>query len=116
MRYYDGIGFETTVEDPIGSGIWVPTVTEKNYYGDVTRNSRRIQSSEFVSTNDDVSISNQVSIMADEFALSNFHSIRYARFMGTCWKVTDVEFQGPRLLLTLGGVYNGKQAGTADTT
>ena len=107
MRYYDGIGFETTEETPEGSGIWVATTIEKMYYGDIVRNSRRLQSSEFVSTNDDINIGNQISIMADEFALLNFHGIRYAKFMGSKWKVTDIEFQGPRLLMTLGGVYNG---------
>ena len=107
MRFYDIIGFETTAEDPEGSGIYVPTTVEKKYYGDIIRNSRRLQTSEFTSVNDDVSISNQVSIMADEFALQHFHEIRYAVFMGSKWKVSDIEFQGPRLLLTLGGVYNG---------
>lgn len=107
MRFYDIIGFEVTEETPEGSGVWRPKVVEKKYYGDVIRNSRRLQASEFVSTNDDINISNQVSIMADEFALSNFHGIKYAKFMGSDWKVTDIEFQGPRLLLTLGGVYNG---------
>lgn len=107
MRYYDIIGFETTAPKSEGSDVWVPTTVEKRYYGDIVRNSRRLQSPEFTSVNDEISISNQISLMADEFALKNFHEIRYAVFQGTKWKVTDIEFQGPRLLLTLGGVYNG---------
>lgn len=107
MRFYDIIGFEVTEPRDEGSDVWVPTLTEKKYYGDVIRNSRRLQALEYTSTNDDVSISNQISLMADEFALQHFHEIRYAVFMGTKWKVSDIEFQGPRLLLTLGGVYNG---------
>ena len=107
MRFYDIIGFEVTEPKDEDSDVWVPTLIERKYYGDVIRNSRRLQALEYTSTNDDVSISNQISLMADEFALQHFHEIRYAVFMGTKWKVSDIEFQGPRLLLTLGGVYNG---------
>lgn len=107
MRFYDIIGFGVTEPKDEDSDVWIPTLIEKKYYGDVIRNSRRLQALEYTSTNDDVSISNQISLMADEFALQHFHEIRYAVFMGTKWKVSDIEFQGPRLLLTLGGVYNG---------
>ena len=57
--------------------------------------------------NDNVVISNQISIIADPFAMSNFHNIKYVEYMGTRWKITSVDVQYPRLLLTLGGVYNG---------
>lgn len=107
MRFYDVIGFETTAPKTECSDVWVPTTVEKKYYGDIVRNSRRLQSLDYLSTNDDVNINNQISLMADEFALQHFHEIRYALFKGTKWKVSDIEFQGPRLLLTLGGVYNG---------
>lgn len=107
MRYFDSIGFCETEPEDENSDVWVANMTEKKYYGDVIRNSRRLQALEYTSTNDDVNISNQISLMADKFALEHFHEIRYAVFMGHKWKVSDIEFQGPRLLLTLGGVYNG---------
>ena len=102
-KFYGAIGYAKTVETM--PGVWTEQITERDYYGDVIRNSRRLQSSDKV--NDDISISNQISIVADPYAINNFHSMRYAEFMGAKWKVSDVEVQYPRLLLTLGGLYNG---------
>lgn len=85
-------------------GVWTEQTVERQYYGDVNRNSRRLQSSDKV--NDDINVSNEISIVADPFAYQNFHYIRYVEFMGTKWKVPNVEVKYPRLILTLGGVYN----------
>lgn len=102
-KFYGAIGYAKTVETM--PGVWTEQITERDYYGDVIRNSRRLQSSDKV--NDDINISNQISIIADPYAINNFHSMRYAEFMGAKWKISDVEVQYPRLLLTLGGLYNG---------
>lgn len=101
-KYCGKIGYATTVETT--PGVWSEQIVERKYYGDLTRNSRRLQSPDKV--NDDVVITNQLSIVADPYAINNFHSMRYAEFMGAKWKVSDVEVQYPRLILTLGGVYN----------
>lgn len=98
------IGFAETKE--IRPGVWDEVITEKGpYFGDEVRNTRRLQSAD--QTNDNVNISNEISIVADPYANHNFHSIRYAEFMGVKWKVMTVEARHPRLILTLGGVYNG---------
>ena len=102
-KFYGAIGFAEQVETK--PGVWKPQITPRDYFGDLIRNTKRIQGSDKV--NDDISISNQISIIADPYANQNFHAIKYAEFMGAKWKVTDVEVQFPRLLLTLGGVYNG---------
>lgn len=102
-KYCGKIGYATTVETT--PGVWSEQIVERKYYGDLTRNSRRLQSPDKV--NDDIVIANQLSIVADPYAINNFHSMRYAEFMGAKWKVSDVEVQYPRLILTLGGVYNG---------
>lgn len=102
-KWFGKIGFDQgTVET--SPGVWKPSIVEKSYFGDVQRNSRRLQTSDKV--NDDLNISNEISIVADPYANENFHKIRYAYFMKTKWKVTDVEVQYPRLILTLGGVWN----------
>ena len=101
-KWFGKIGYAETVEER--PGIWIEKIIEHEYFGDVLRNSRRLQSSNKV--NDDINISNEISIVADPFANQNFHSMRYAEFMGTKWKITDIEVQYPRLILTLGGVYN----------
>lgn len=101
-RWYGKIGFVETAETK--PGVWSEQITERNYYGDLQRNTRRLQTSDKV--NDDLNISNEISIVADPYANENFHAIRYADFMGNKWKVTNIEVQYPRLLLTLGGIWN----------
>lgn len=86
-------------------GVWCDVISEHYHHGDVIRNSRRLQSTDKV--NDDINISNEISILADPFANGNFHAMRYIGFMGARWKIENVEVAYPRLILTLGGVYNG---------
>ena len=105
-KWYGEIGFAETVETK--PGVWVEQITKRNYYGDVTRDSRRLQTADKL--NDNINISNQISIISDPYANEHFHSIRYAFYMGTRWKITDIEVQYPRLNLTLGGVWNGESS------
>ena len=107
-KFCGEIGYGETVET--SPGVWVDQITEIQYYGDVVRNTRRLQ--EGMSVNDDLSVSNSISIVADAYASEHFFAIRYVRWAGSLWKVSDVEVQRPRLLLRLGGVYNGQTAAT----
>lgn len=100
------IGYGSTTKT--SPGVFKELIVEKTVYGDLIKNSRRLITSEKI--NDDVSVNNQISIIADPYAKQNFHSIKYVKFLGTAWKVIDVEVQYPRLILTLGGEYNGQQA------
>ena len=101
-KFYGEIGFGTSIET--SPGVYEDQVTTRNYYGDLIKNTRRLESSG--SVNDDVNISNQISIVADPYANENFYTMRYVKFMGAKWKISDVEVQYPRLILTIGGVYN----------
>lgn len=101
-KFYGVIGYAETVETLPGK--WEQKITEKTYYGDISRNTRRLQSSDKL--NDNISISNEISIVADPFANQNFHAMAYITFMGVKWKITSVEVQYPRLILTIGDVYN----------
>ena len=101
-KFYGEIGFGTSIET--SPGVYEDQVTTRNYYGDLIKNTRRLESSG--SVNDDVNISNQISIVADPYANENFYTMRYVKFMGSKWKISDVEVQYPRLILTIGGVYN----------
>ena len=103
-KYYGFIGFAITTET--SPDVWTKEIIEKPYKGDAIKMSRRLQG--VSQLNDDISISNRISILADPFAYNNFHSIQYATFMGTKWKVSSVEVEYPRLILDLGGVYNGQ--------
>lgn len=102
-KYFGKIGFAETVQTR--PGIWQEQITEREYYGDVNRNSRRLQSTDQI--NDNINVSNEISIIADPYANENFHAIRYVEFMGAKWKTSYVEVRFPRLVLTLGGLYNG---------
>ena len=97
------IGFADTVEK--SPGIHVEEIVEKKYSGDLLRNSRRLESSGVI--NDNINISNEISIIADAYATHHFHAMRYVEFMGAKWKVSSVDAtKRPRLVLTLGGLYN----------
>jgi hypothetical protein len=102
-KFHGIIGFVDTVETE--PGIWEEQATERTYTGDLVRNVSRVQNSN--SVNNSVVVSNNISIVADPYAQQNFHSIRYAVFMGTKWKIENVDVQYPRLVLTMGGKYNG---------
>ena len=101
-KWFGKIGYAETVET--NPGIWKEQITTRDYYGDLTRNTRRLQSADKV--NDNLNISNELSIVSDPYAINNFHSMRYAEFMGAKWKIENVEVSYPRLILTLGGLYN----------
>lgn len=103
-KFYGVIGYaEFTETKP---GVHEEVVTERTYIGDILSNNRRLESSGQV--NDNITISNRISIIADPFAYEKFHTMRYAIYLGTKWKITNVEVQYPRLILTLGGVYNAE--------
>lgn len=104
-KFFGVIGFSTTVEEPENSGIHKNIFVEKKYFGDILKNVKRAETGE--SINDNIVLSNQLSIISDPYARENFSMMAYAEFMGTKWKITSVEVRYPRLLLTLGGVYNG---------
>lgn len=101
-KFYGNIGFGSTVETR--KGVWEPSITELSYSGDILSNNWRRQSTEHI--NDDITISNEISIIADPYANENFSSMKYVVYMGIKWKITNVSVQFPRLILTLGGVYN----------
>ena len=103
-KFYGKIGYANTVETK--PGVYEEQIVERSYYGDLIRNTRRLQSADQV--NDDINISNEISIVADPYATNNFHTMRYVVFMGTKWKISNVEVSYPRLILMLGGVYNGQ--------
>lgn len=101
-KWYGDVGFAQTVET--SPDVWEETIVSKKYSGDLVRNNRRLQSADKV--NDDITLSNEISIVADPYARQNFHSIRYVSFLGSKWKVTSVDVQFPRLILSVGGLYN----------
>lgn len=102
-KFYGPVGYaEETEESP---GVKSEKIIERMYSGDFIRNTRQLTSSGQV--NDDLNIANEISIVADPFATQNFYKMRYVGYMGVRWKISKVEVQYPRLILTIGGIYNG---------
>lgn len=105
-RFYGKIGYGETIE--ASPGVHVDVIIERFYYGEIVRNSRNLSEGE--NLNKDLSISNSINIVADAYANEHFFAIRYVEWAGTLWTVSTVEVQRPRLLLSLGEVYNGPTA------
>ena len=103
-KFYGLVGFVTQTET--SPDVWEEVVTERNYSGDVLKNNRRWQGGEN-NLNDNVEVNNMLSIVADPYANQNLHTMRYIKWMGASWKIKNIEVQRPRLILTIGGVYNG---------
>lgn len=101
-KYYGKIGY--SVMEETAPDVCRESIVERYYQGDVIKDTRKWVGSSHL--NDDLNISNRISIVSDPYAYSNFHSIRWCEFMGSKWKVTNVEVAYPRLILDLGGVYN----------
>lgn len=105
-RFYGVVGYGQSVES--APGVWKDAITEVSYYGNVVRNTRQLREGSLV--NDDITVGNNISIIADAYANENFMNIRYISWQGSLWTVTAVDVQAPRLMLTLGGIYNGPKA------
>lgn len=105
-KWFGKIGYAVTGETE--PGVWEDTIIEKDYYGDLISDRRKRQSSGNV--NDNINLANVISIIADPFAIENCSHMAYAEIMGAKWKITEVEVQYPKLILTIGGVYNGNTA------
>ena len=104
-RFYGEIGYGQAIETPKNSGVWVDQIVEFPYQGDVIRNTRQLANGDKI--NNDISVGNSISIVSDQYAIEHFFNMKYIRWEGVLWTVTTVEVQSPRLILSLGSVYNG---------
>lgn len=105
-RFSGTVGFLKTVEtDPKNHpSVYNEVITERRYYGDVLSNSRRWDQNG--NLNDNLVINNRISIVADRFATENIGAMRCVRWHGDTWKITNVEIQYPRIIITIGGQYH----------
>ena len=103
-KWYGRVGYVKPVQT--APSVWRNEETVHEYYGDILRNSTQ-WSTNPDSTNDDLTVNHQISIVSDPFACSNCHLIKWVEFMGAKWKVKSIESRPPRLVLTIGGVWNG---------
>lgn len=110
-RFSGTVGFLRTLEtDPINHpGVYKEVLDERRYYGDVISNSRRWDQNG--NLNENLAISNRISIVADRFAREHLGTMRFVRWLGDTWKILNAEIQYPRIILTLGGQYHEPEKG-----
>ena len=106
MKFYGKVGFVETVET--SPGVWTEQITERYYYGDIIRDSRTLNGSDRL--NDNFTVSNSFSILADSYAYDNFQYVRYIEYLNCKWKVTTVDTSNrPRLIISVNGLYNSPE-------
>ncbi len=103
-KWYGTLGFVQSSES--APGVWKDVVTKVETSGDLMQFEQRSQNSEKLT--DDISFSNRISVLMDPFMMKNFQYLKFASFANSYWKVSSVNVQYPRMIFTLGGVYNGK--------
>ena len=111
-KFFGAIGYAESIKT--GPGKWSEVVTEQNYSGDVLKISNRWQQGD--SGTDDLVPNHEISIVANPYAHENLPKMKYIKWNGVCWKITKFESQPPRLVLSIGGVYNGPKAKTPGTS
>ena len=104
-KFYGAIGYALLAEST--PGVWMDTIVEKTYRGDIIMDQRRWQSSEKV--NDDVNIDNSISIIADAYAYANIGLMKYIVWNNVAWKIQSFSINRPRIVIQIGGVYNGER-------
>jgi len=107
-RFFGKVGYANTQET--SPGVWKDVVTEREYYGSVIRASQSWQTGENI--NDNSILNNQISIIADPYSFQNLHTMKYVKWMGAVWKISKIDISHPRLILTIGGIYNGESTPT----
>lgn len=103
VKFFGEVGYGVTEETK--PGIHKQVITEYPYYGDVLQNARNLSTGEYL--NDDLSVENSISIVADAYANEHYFAIRYVKWQGVRWTVAKVTVASPRLVLRLGKVYDG---------
>lgn len=104
-KWYGKVGYEETVETT--QDVWEAVITERYYAGDVQRHISRWDNTQKI--NDDQNVNVEISLVADPYAYQHFSCMKYVEFMDSLWKISSIDLQFPRLILSIGGVYNREQ-------
>ena len=104
-KFYGAIGYALQIESK--PGVWSDNIIEKNYRGDVILDQRRWQSADKV--NDDLSLDNSISIIADEYAHNNIGNMKYIVWNNVPWEIQSFSINRPRIVIQIGGIYNGER-------
>jgi hypothetical protein len=110
VRFSGAVGYATSTES--APGVWKEIITERTYYGDVIRNTRRLEPPSLVppERNSNIALEHSIAIVADAEAYEKYLQMRYVTWDGIKWTIISVEVRRPRLILTVGGQWDGDTA------
>lgn len=101
-KFFGYIGFAK--EEEVSPGVWDKVITRRPYSGEILDNRWRTQTGQ--TKNADIVFNGDFSVLMDPYAIENHPFIVYVEHVGIKWKVTGVNPTYPRLMLTVGEVYN----------
>lgn len=104
MAKFSGLVGYVTQEEKV-PGVWVPVENPRKMKGDVIRQSASSQNGNKV--NSDISLNHRVSLIGDAYAFGNYYNIKWIELHGRKWEVSSVEIERPRIIVNLGGLWNG---------
>jgi hypothetical protein len=102
-KFYGVIGY--AIQTETSPGVWENQITEKSYRGDVVLSQQRWQKTEEL--NNSLTLDNSISIIADAYAYVNSGFIKYITWNGQKWNINSLTINRPRIILQIGGLYNG---------
>lgn len=108
MKYSGNAGFRIT-DVEVEQDVFEPQVVVKKVRGDVVTSRYRRDQNGDKSTIDNIRITNQISLVADQFFMKHISNLLYLEYQGVKWKVESFTIRPPRVILDLGGVYNEQE-------
>jgi len=102
-RFSGEVGYVTQEETT--PGVWTSVDKVRTMRGDLIRQNANNRDSD--KANGDVSLNHRVSLVGDAYSFANYFNIKWIKIDGYKWKVTSIEIQSPRIIVTIGGMYNG---------
>lgn len=103
MKYSGKVGY--AVQTETAPGVWTKEIKEVHMYGDTLSYGAQPVSSDKV--NQDVALSNEISLMGNPIIFENLSTLEYLILSGIKWEITSINLDPPRIKVALGGVWNG---------
>lgn len=104
MAKFAGLVGYVTQEETV-PGVWSPVDNPRMMKGDVIRQVSNYQDDGKVNGN--ITLNHRVSLIGDAYAFGNYYNIKWIELDGYKWEISSVEISRPRIIVSLGGLWNG---------
>lgn len=105
MARYSGLVGYVTQEETV-PGVWSPVENPRTMKGEIIRQSST--NPDHGKINSDISLNHRVSLWGDAYAFDSYYAIKWIQIDGRKWEVTSVEIKRPRIIVTVGGLWNAQ--------